>query len=499
MVLALIWGVDAFGLDRSPYSQTTHIDGICTDTDGGKTFDLAGEVKSQYGKIVKDQCLTSSILLEIFCNPNTKDGIDKIQHYCQYGCSKGECKQKDKKFYPVDINSKWEPWQSGNKTVEVTLEKNIPKEICHDSDGGLNEKIRGVTYGAHGSIHKDTCISPSTLSEGYCEPTKGDKVMHKLIYCDNGCKNGECLEKKKETVVWTPVYIRKDDVKKEDEGKIIVETPLCQDSDGGLNEYERGLTQGIHGKTHQDTCVSQSTLSEGYCDARKAQNQVSHKLIYCVNGCVNGACRKNDVRYIDPNTEYEMQPWKDEAYEESVETKEDTVKTKKGCFESDDGVDAWNSGEATDKWGKSWEDFCQTPSTLLEYFCDKNGEKVGNIKIYCENGCLNGRCIQKGESLIDWSKTTYEEFRGVVPTTSVTTTTLEKPKNKISCVDTDGGVDINVKGDIYVSDKKVWGDNCLNPSTLIEGYCDRKRKGHMSHQIVKCPNGCYQGRCNYSG
>ena len=85
--------------------------------------------------------------------------------------------------------------------------------------------------------------------------------------------------------------------------------PVCSDSDGGLDIYNRGLTDnrvnGI-GSYNQDTCLSLDKvgtrlwkynavyscsgsncyIQEGYCNGK----EVTNKTVRCVNGCYNGAC-----------------------------------------------------------------------------------------------------------------------------------------------------------------------------------------------------------------
>ncbi len=69
---------------------------LCIDPDGGKNYYVKGSVavidmilKKQEGKDITDVCWDSSVLVELYCNP---DGtIVKEKYTCPYGCNDGAC------------------------------------------------------------------------------------------------------------------------------------------------------------------------------------------------------------------------------------------------------------------------------------------------------------------------------------------------------------------------------------------------------------------------
>ena len=67
---------------------------------------------------------------------------------------------------------------------------------------------------------------------------------------------------------------------------------LCNDSDGGLNYFVKGTAYAPGGQGYLDDMCFGYKLSERYCDG----NEMKSLTYECLNGCVNGACIKKDVR-----------------------------------------------------------------------------------------------------------------------------------------------------------------------------------------------------------
>lgn len=62
------------------------------------------------------------------------------------------------------------------------------------------------------------------------------------------------------------------------------------------------------------------------------------------------------------------------------------------------------------------------------------------------------------------------------------------------CEDSDGGLNYNVLGEVYLDKKKQ--DSCLSATTLREYYCKYgKSSTTISSVDYKCPNGCSNGAC----
>jgi hypothetical protein len=85
----------------------------------------------------------------------------------------------------------------------------------------------------------------------------------------------------------------------------------CTDSDGGLNPYEKGTVK-YKGKSYIDFCwengtnvtASNYSVAEFYC----WNNQANRTLIYCPDGCSNGACLINVTKIIANITVLDTSP-----------------------------------------------------------------------------------------------------------------------------------------------------------------------------------------------
>ncbi len=64
---------------------------------------------------------------------------------------------------------------------------------CEDSDGGLNERVKGVTN-ANGESVEDECNSDKSLVEYYCE---NKQLKFNFITCTEYCRDGKCVSKPK--------------------------------------------------------------------------------------------------------------------------------------------------------------------------------------------------------------------------------------------------------------------------------------------------------------
>ena len=75
-----------------------------------------------------------------------------------------------------------------------------------------------------------------------------------------------------------------------------------------------------------------------------------------------------------------------------------------------------------------------------------------------------------------------------------------------ACVDSDGGLNYDIKGDVYINNKLISSDCCAeggevyNPNCVIssqyvsERFCEAD--GNMNTKIFTCANGCSNGACN---
>jgi len=95
----------------------------------------------------EDYCLNNSVI-EFFCRNNV---CTEVEYRCKYGCVNGSC-----------------------------------IALCEDSDGGINEKEKGIViYG--GDSYTDYCRE-NWLAEYYCDGS----VKNKGILCEK-CSDGRCV------------------------------------------------------------------------------------------------------------------------------------------------------------------------------------------------------------------------------------------------------------------------------------------------------------------
>lgn len=148
---------------------------------------------------------------------------------------------------------------------------------------------------------------------------------------------------------------------------------LCSDTDGGLNEFARGMIT--------ESCNNRSKNNTDYCDedgvglneySCNNKSKIVVKKISCGEGCFNGACKKNETNEIEEDAKPE-------------------------CTDSDGGVEYSAKGSVTGKFnntlGVTKEDYCDAneENILFEFSCDENGEIVANDYI-CDEKCEDGKC-----------------------------------------------------------------------------------------------------------
>lgn len=126
------------------------------------------------------------------------------------------------------------------------------------------------------------------------------------------------------------------------------------------------------------------------------------------------------------------------------------------CSETDGGADEYVKGTTT--WGlNGGTDRCLSTASLQEYYCATKTFATSKI-LQCPKGCLDGRCA--------------------------------------GCVDTDGGDNPSVYGEVSLGDTLTKKDLCSrigDGKTLQEYFC-ASRTELGSRQVV-CDGGCADGRC----
>jgi len=78
----------------------------------------------------------------------------------------------------------------------------------------------------------------------------------------------------------------------EDCGEIKEEEGDCEDSDGGMNYYEKGeVISELNIYIYEDFCNDETSLEENYCSDT---GRIASKAVECPFGCKDGACVKKD-------------------------------------------------------------------------------------------------------------------------------------------------------------------------------------------------------------
>ena len=143
--------------------------------------------------------------------------------------------------------------------------------------------------------------------------------------------------------------------------------PICRDSDGGKNYYQRGfvtIIEGLEKKWFYDYC-SRDVLHEYFCDG----NEVKEENYTCLLGCMNGACIR--------------------------------------CRDSDYGKNYFVKGNCSYIEGNeivSKVDYCSSEDILIEYICREEGciEERFNCSLLLSKVqkelpikyiCNDGRCV----------------------------------------------------------------------------------------------------------
>jgi hypothetical protein len=251
------------------------VNAACVDSDGGRNYNILGEVS-----------LDSEISYEDTCH------LGKLKEYYCEGDQVAE--------EIVDCFCASSPGLDGVCIEETT---------CDDSENQANitrwyqnpfEKgIINIVYMNRAGFEKveevvDECNDEGFLIDYSCSPSgEGEAVVGTgfgdYIECENGCVDGACLE-----VV-------------EENGTI------CKDSDGGKNYYKKGFVSGLFkdsvnvdslGQVEElaDVCILNGSLAgsckkgedckvvEYFCDG----GELDAAEFKCENGCVDGACVKQN-------------------------------------------------------------------------------------------------------------------------------------------------------------------------------------------------------------
>ena len=135
------------------------------------------------------------------------------------------------------------------------------------------------------------------------------------------------------------------------------------------------------------------------------------------------------------------------------------------CTEADGGLnDIFNKSECNGTYAK--EDTCGVGNVIDETGCRYDPVIGSEICVFipagtCPGECVNGACVE--------------------------------PMEEVSCEDTDGGKNYDVKGTTIDSVTNIYSNDSCNGSKLTEYYCSNNSRS--STKYYTCPDLCVDGVC----
>lgn len=160
-------------LNQNSNEESTPLDNsFCTDSDGGKNYELKGETCNEVDcrtDVCTSMPVSDNVVTEYYCEDNKRESVGGA--FCDYKCEDGACIPE-------------------------------PEPTCTDSDGGMDYSIKGkvITENIPGNSgeFEDKCLDSEELMENYCGLgqgyNEGLEVAKVSIYkCPNGCSNGACI------------------------------------------------------------------------------------------------------------------------------------------------------------------------------------------------------------------------------------------------------------------------------------------------------------------
>lgn len=298
------------------------------------------------------------------------------------------------------------------------------QDSCSETDGGHEIYLKGTNsgiYNGNSYAADDYCMqTPDDLFEYACN---GNQNGGQVVTCEHGCVDGACVEPPEEEEV---------------------PENSCSETDGGVDEFERGTNDGYYnGNAYsvEDYCLNTpDQLLEYYCDT----NQNMDRVIDCVWGCLEGECLE----------------------QEQEESQGDSCTDSDGTDSSVFGqVSGYDSGEMYE-----FSDECSDEGDVIEKYCQHNSP--AGIHMPCEHGCDNGVCLSSPAE----------------------DATEEPPEN--SCSDSDGGSNRYEFGQVsgYDSGEAYeLSDECTDEGDVLEMYC--RNTGAPAGIHSTCQHGCQDGAC----
>lgn len=439
----------------------------------------------------------------------TRDATHKVTAHAVHSFS-------DAGTYTIRLTVIDNDGDTSTDTVTITAASETTRtESCTDTDRGINYDVAGNVSSGTTRLY-DVCTG-SLLLENYCQSVVGNVsggVGSILYTCPNGCSTGACFPNSADLFATAIVTIPPE------------ECSTCQGAYGFVPFLARftGSVRGGYGQyTYLWDFGDGSTSIE-----QNPQHVFSNAGVYSVTFSVtDGSGRK---------TSSNARVW--------------ALRSEEACSETDGGKNQNVAGNTTgvQKDGvsgySSYSDFCRAVgSEVLEFFC--SGGFVDVEAITCPNGCGIGKCLPLGNVTITNITLTIpascaDTDNGVIANVTGTVSGVENDRNytytdsctssqylqewfcsgpsKMSrtldctvggcvggrctsvntCIDTDGGVVLNVAGSV---NGLLNGVTYLHPdscsgSALTEWFCQELDIGRTpSSNVVTCPYGCSNSIC----
>lgn len=438
----------------------------CFDSDSGKNYFVEGTTSR--GLSSNTDFCNSDTIVEYFCDSEGK--IDAKQYVCSFGCVNGACIQQPTTITTtipttttIPITTTMIPTTTTVPTTTVhtttttvhttttTPTTTTVHETCTDSDNGKDFYEQGTTDKGDDE-EDDYCYSSGTLIEFFCN--SAGNIDSQYYDCPYGCEDGECMQHVTTTVPHTTTTIGDE----------------CDEDDNGRDYYEFG-TLYFDDDEYDDYCQSSGTLAEYYCD------DGNKRLAYynCPYGCEDGECREHTTTtvhdegcdedddgrdyynfgtvYTDNNdfddycsssgtlveyycdngnerSTYYNCPYgcedgecQEHNYYTTTTIHYYTTTTIPRCSDSDAGKN-YNTFGTVHKDNNYYNDNCYTAGTLVEYYCDSNGNALSEYH-NCPNGCNSGSCGGTTTTTPYTTTVPYTTIQTTAPTTIATTTTVQ--------------------------------------------------------------------------
>jgi len=322
-----------YSTDTTQYSITCGlVSATCTDSDGGLNYEEKGKVVSKQGAItnqIEDLCKVNGLDLdEFYCDSNNL--IQESVYRCPLGCSDGACKTElSKPDLRITGVSFLGEHTVGDKFVEglVTIKNEGVGDAVFQAPAGYpayySLPVLKVYLGTYlgtigGEEGKEIALSgPAAATNGVTIPPGETRTYSFATYQqDDVYGRSDFLG----SVGTKYMYFKIDPDNVVDElnennntqtDSIYVESTsgtgvVCTDSDGGVNEEEKGTTHGYDTvsktyKTFYDKCDGTGRVIDYRCntynDPTGGNGYVSGGNVPCPAGtsCSDGACTRSTI------------------------------------------------------------------------------------------------------------------------------------------------------------------------------------------------------------